>query len=114
MTAFQEALRSSALCTANDDGDVDVEQLATLYNDVINDIADRLVPIKTVTRRSRPSSDLWYDDACRQACRQCRRAERQAARVLVMETFRKLSQVESFRKVSGNFPEILKQLSMRH
>ena len=47
---------------------------------MINDIADRLVPVKTVTRRSRPSSDPLYDDACRQARRQCRRAERRAAR----------------------------------
>ena len=80
MTAFQEALRSSALCTANDDGDVDVEQLATLYDGVINDIADRLVPVKNVMRRSRPSSDPWSDDACQEACRQCRRTERRATR----------------------------------
>ena len=35
VTSFQEALWSSALCTADDDGDVDSEQLATLYDDVI-------------------------------------------------------------------------------
>ena len=78
VTSFQEALRSSTLCTVDDDGDVDVQQLATLYDDVISDNADRLVPFKTATYRIRPSSDPWYDDACRQARRQCRHAERLA------------------------------------
>jgi len=79
---FQKALQSSTLCIVNvdDDDAADVEQLAARYDDVINDIADRLVPVKTVTRRSRPHSDPWYDDACRAARRRCRRAERRSSR----------------------------------
>ena len=67
VAAFQEALRSSALCLAHvdDDNDAgDIEELAARYDHVINDIADHRVPVKTVTRRCRPHSDPWFDDDC--------------------------------------------------
>jgi hypothetical protein len=58
VSAFQEALQSSALCSiVNDSRDDDAAQLAVLYDNEINAIADRLVPLKSVTSRYRPSSD---------------------------------------------------------
>ena len=62
VTVFQEAIRSTVLCTAvdgvrHDDADqqlTHVEYLAALYDGVITAIADRLAPLKTVTRRHRP------------------------------------------------------------
>jgi len=69
VTSLRKALRSSTLFTVNDDDDIQVEQLASLNDGVIDDIADRHVPLKTATCRSRPSSDPWYDDACREARR---------------------------------------------
>jgi hypothetical protein len=81
VAAFQAALRSSALCSANvEDAADDVEELAVRYGHVINEIADRLVSSKTVTRRCRPQSDPWFDDECRAARRRCRRAERRTIR----------------------------------
>jgi hypothetical protein len=53
-SAFQEALQSSALCSiVNDSRDDDAEQLAALYDNEINAIADRLVPLRSVIRRYR-------------------------------------------------------------
>ena len=63
---FQEAIQSSVLCTAavdgahDDDADqrlTDVDQLAALYDGKIIAVMDRLVPLKTITRRHRSSSD---------------------------------------------------------
>jgi len=50
VTSFQKALRLSALFIVIDNDDIDVEQLAILYDGVINDIADRLMPVKSVKR----------------------------------------------------------------
>jgi hypothetical protein len=81
VSAFQEAVRSSALCSiVNDSRDDGAEQLAALYDSETNAIADRLVPLKSVTRRYRPSSDPWHDDDCRAARRRCQRLERRAKR----------------------------------
>jgi hypothetical protein len=81
ISAFQEALRSSALCSiVNESRDDDAEQLAALYYSEINAIANCFVPLKSVTRRHRPSSDPWHDDDCRAARRRCRRLERRAKR----------------------------------
>jgi hypothetical protein len=81
VSVFQEALWSSALCSiVNDSRDDDAEQLAALYNSEINAITDRLVPLKSVTRRYRPSSDPWHDDDYRAARRRRRRLKRRAKR----------------------------------
>jgi hypothetical protein len=81
VSAFQEALRSSAICSiVNDSRDDDAEQLAALFDSGINDIADRLVPLKSVIRRYCPLSDPRHDDDCRAARRRCRRLARRAKR----------------------------------
>jgi hypothetical protein len=86
VSAFQEALRPSAICSVvNDSRDDDNEQLNALYDNEINAVADRLAPLKSVTRRYRPSSDPWHDDDCRAARRRCRRLERRVKRHSVRE-----------------------------
>jgi Reverse transcriptase (RNA-dependent DNA polymerase) len=78
-----ELMQSLVLCSiVSDSSDDDTEQLAALYDSEINAIADRLVPLKSVTRRYRPLSDPWHDDDFRAARRRCRRLERRAKRHL--------------------------------
>jgi hypothetical protein len=52
VSAFQDALRLSALCSiVNESRDDDAEQLAALYDSMINAIAYRLVPSVGIVRR---------------------------------------------------------------
>ena len=81
MDEFKDALRQTTLCvdTADGDEDVDLDSLADQYTSVITSIADRLVPMRTVTCRRR-ASDVWFDDECRAARKKCRRLERRCNR----------------------------------
>ena len=55
--------------------DSNVDDLALLYDNEIMAILDRLIPLRTVTCRQRPS-DPYFDDECRAAERRVRRLER--------------------------------------
>jgi hypothetical protein len=61
---FRSAVEHSTLCDAELLNKLDVNQLGSLYNDVITGILYELIPVKTVTIRKR-SSDPWYDESCR-------------------------------------------------
>ena len=74
---FRDELRRSALCRGVVGADVDA--LAELYESELHTILDRILPLRTSTRRRRPS-DPWFDDNCRTAKRQCRKLERRATR----------------------------------
>jgi len=74
---FRDELRRSALCRGVVGADVDA--LAELYESELHAILDRILPLRTSTRRRRPS-DPWFDDDCRTAKRQCRKLERRATR----------------------------------
>ena len=82
---FKAGLRQSTLCAdfADGDGDgdedADPDSLDDLYTSVITSIADRLVPMRTVTC-GRRASDVWFDDECRAARKKCRRLERRCNR----------------------------------
>ena len=53
----------------------DVDLMAALYDSTLTSILDRLIPLRTIVRRPRPS-DPWFDHDCRQAKRVTRRLER--------------------------------------
>ena len=82
LNEFKAALHECALCvntptTYPDDDNVDL--LAEQYTSVITFIADRVAPLKTVTCHRR-MSDLWFDDECRAARKNCRWLERRSRR----------------------------------
>jgi hypothetical protein len=52
---FRSAVEHSTLCNSELLNTLDVDQLGSLYNDVITSILDKLAPVKTVTIRKRPS-----------------------------------------------------------
>ena len=58
---------------------LDGDSLVKLYDDTIATLLDRQVPVRTVTRRCRPSN-AWYDEECRSAKRSVRCLERAARR----------------------------------
>jgi len=74
---FRDELHQSALC--RDVTSTDVNELAELYEVELLAIFDRILPMRTSTRRRRPS-DPWFDDDCRIAKRSCRKLERRALR----------------------------------
>ena len=61
---FRSAVEHSTLCDAELLNTLDVDQMGSLYNDVVTSILDKMIPVKTVTIRKR-SSDPWYDESCR-------------------------------------------------
>lgn len=77
---FRAALASSRLCRPASWSGLGVEELSKLYDSELTDIADRLVPSRTVRYRRRPS-DPWFDDDCRVAKRCVRMFERDARRM---------------------------------
>jgi len=77
----------------------DVDSMADLYNSKLNAIFDRLLPLQTSTRRSRPS-DPWFDDDCRNAKRCCRRVERRARRSSAARIVWK-SELRAYRRLIG-------------
>jgi len=71
---FRSALSTSRLCLPSS-WPVDIDEMAGIYDDEINAVPDRLLPVRRFTRRSRPS-DPWFDKECRDAKRLTRRLER--------------------------------------
>jgi len=49
--------------------------MAATYDDELNRVLDRLIPLRLVFRRRRPT-DPWFDAECRAAKRLTRRLER--------------------------------------
>ena len=70
---FRDELRQSALC--RDVTSTDVNELVELYEVELLAIFDRILPMRTSTRRSRPSDLQWFDYDCRIAKRNCRKLE---------------------------------------
>ena len=96
--AFRLELQRSALCR----GDVlqnDANALTDLYNSELITIVDRLLPLRTTTRRNRPS-DPWYDDVCRSAKRRCRLLEQRAQKSTDAHTEWK-SELRAYRRLTG-------------
>ena len=77
--AFRTAIRSSQLGRPESWADLDVDDLARLYDSEITSLMDRLIPVRTVRCRRRPS-DPWFDDECRVAKRSVRHLERESRR----------------------------------
>ena len=77
MDLFRPKLLSSALCQPQL-WPSNVNDAAKLYDDVIVDLLDCILPARPVVRRPRPS-DPWFDADCRLAKRYTRRLERAAA-----------------------------------
>ena len=71
---FRTALSTSRLCQP-DDWPTDIDQMAAMYDDELNNVLDRLLPIRQFVRKQRPS-DPWFDKDCRSAKRLTRRLER--------------------------------------
>jgi len=76
---LRAGLLESSLCRSDTWGDLDLDGLAQLYDDVIINMLDRFIPFRTVKCRRRPS-DPWFDEECRAAKRLTRRLERAARR----------------------------------
>ena len=53
----------------------DIDDMATMYEQELTSILERLIPFREVTRRARPS-DPWFDKDCLEAKRLTRRFER--------------------------------------
>jgi len=77
--AFRAGLLASAVCRPDDWVDLDVDQLARLYDAEITTLLDRFAPVRSVTCRRRPS-DPWFDQECHDEKRLTRRLERAARR----------------------------------
>ena len=79
---FRNALHSLSLCIDDTTGtDLDVNEMASQYSQVIAAILDDLIPVTTKTYRVR-QSDPWLDDECRSAKRTARKLERRYKRIL--------------------------------
>ena len=81
MDEFKASLRQSTLCTDLSDGadgvgddDTTADSLIDQYASITS-IADRVAPIKTTSCRRR-ASDIWFDEECLAARKECRRVER--------------------------------------
>jgi len=74
---FRAALSSSRLCRP-DDWPADIDAMASLYDDELNILLDKCVPVRQFVRRPRPS-DPWFDSECLQSKRLTRRLERASA-----------------------------------
>jgi len=76
--AFQASLSASTLYRPDAWSVLDVDGLVQLYNDEMTAALDRLIPIRTMRCRRRPS-DPRFDDEFRTAKRHFRRLERTAS-----------------------------------
>lgn len=77
MAEFRAALLACPLCEPQL-WPQDADCAANLYDDVINSLLDRLLPVTVHLRRQRPS-DPWFDSDCRSSKRLTRRLERAAS-----------------------------------
>ena len=74
--AFNSSLKSSALCTGEDElRRLSAAELFDVYDATLRQIADIHAPASTVVRRVQPLS-LWFDGECRQSRRKSRQLER--------------------------------------
>ena len=71
---LRDELRASPLCQPDSWPD-DIDDMAASYDAVLTSILDKLVPVRRIVRRPRPS-DPWFDQECRDAKRLTRRLER--------------------------------------
>lgn len=71
---FHATVHSSSLCRPDMWTDLDVDDLAQLYDSEIIAILHRLIPVRAVTYHRR-ASDPWFDEECRAMKRQVRRLE---------------------------------------
>ena len=46
----------------------DIDDMAAMYDDKVNNVLDQLIPFQPISRRRRPS-DPWFDAECRAAKR---------------------------------------------
>ena len=67
-------LSTSSLCQP-DTWPADIDEMAAMYDDELNNLLDQLIPSRPITRRPR-RSDPWFDADCRAAKRLTRRLER--------------------------------------
>ncbi len=77
LVAFRSALYESALCQPQS-WPTDVDAASTMYDDIIEQLLDDMLPVTQITRRQRPT-DPWFDADCRAAKRLTRRLERAAS-----------------------------------
>ena len=83
---FRADLLTSSLCCADftrESSAISVEQQdiqVNQYTNVLTEILDRHAPVVTITTRSRPRTDPWFDEECRVAKRQARLLERRFKR----------------------------------
>ena len=96
---FRSALQKSPLCDMDFIKSLDADQLASVYDNVIASILDRLVPLRKVTIRKRPS-DPWFDDVCRDQKKRARRLERRvhSAKTDVARSLRRAEWLEGLRQ----------------
>ena len=77
---FASDLAASRLCSDLDAlSDLSVDDLATLYHDVLTDLLDRHCPTVTVRRRTKQKTP-WFDADCRAARRRARAMDRRFRR----------------------------------
>jgi len=72
----------------------DVDELAALYDDELNSILDRILPVRQYDRRARPS-DPWFDKECHNAKRLTRPPERACAAAYHLSARRSTSPSDS-------------------
>jgi len=77
---LRDEMRASSLCQSDNWPD-EVDDMVESYDAVLTSILDRLVPVRRIVRRPRPS-DPWFDGECRDAKRLTRRLERVYSRSL--------------------------------
>ena len=80
VNAFRSSLSDSILCHPTQWSSHSCDDLAILYDATITAILDRMIPLRTIRRRCRPS-DPWYDDECKAAKCNLRRLERSIRRL---------------------------------
>lgn len=74
ITDLKASIYDSPLCKSTAWAELDVNELANLFDSTLMDIVNRLVPLrnKSIPKRT---SDPWFDQECREAKRAVRRAE---------------------------------------
>jgi len=75
---LRRALEDSVLCQPVPD-DANVDELFSMYDSVLRDIADRFAPSHVIRRRVDRRAP-WFDAECRTARSECRRCERRYRR----------------------------------
>ena len=74
MENFRSAVSTSRLCQP-DTWPTDIDEMAMQYDDELNRLLDRLLPLRQFVRKQRPS-DPYFDKECRDAKRLSRQLER--------------------------------------